>query len=118
MTARLQADYSLTYCEYNGQHFVLRSGPIGLGTTGEVAVIYMEEFQIQAIKTSPYPLEHWYWYVDDSELKCRTEDSERILEHLNSIEEGVIVFTKEEQHEGSLPVLDLTQNANRETGKV
>ena len=97
--------FSFTYCEYNGQHFVLGSGPIGLGTTGEVAIIYMVEFQIQAIKTSPYPLEHWYWYVDGSELKCRTEDSERILEHLNAIEEGVIVFTKEEQHEGSSPDL-------------
>ena len=36
--------FSLTYYEYNGQHFVLGSGPIGLGTTGEVAIIYMEEF--------------------------------------------------------------------------
>ena len=52
--------FSLTYCEYNGQHFVLGSGPIGLGITGEVAIICREEFQIQAIKTSPYPLEHWY----------------------------------------------------------
>ena len=110
--------FSLTYCEYNGQNFVLGSGPTGLGTTGEVAIIYMEKFQIQAIKTSPYPLEHWYWYVDDSELKCRTENSERIFEHLNAIEKGVIVFTKEEQHEGSLPVLDLKQNVNRETSEV
>ena len=106
--------FSLTYCEYNGQHFVLGSGPTGLGTTGEVAIICMEKFQIQAIKISPYPLEHWYWYVDDSELKCCTE----VLEHLNAIEKGVIVFTKEEQHEGSLPVLDLKQNVNRETGEV
>ena len=110
--------FSLTYCGYIGEHFVLGSGPTGLGTTGEVAIIYMEKFQIQAIKTSPYPLEHWYWYVDDSELKCHTENSERILEHLNAIEKGVIVFTKEEQHEGSLPVLDLKQNVNRETGEV
>ena len=48
--------FNITYCEYNGQHFVLGSGPIGLGTTGEIAIIYMEEFQIQAIKSSPYPL--------------------------------------------------------------
>ena len=107
--------FSLTYCEYNGQHFVLGSGPIGLGTTVEVAIIYVEKFQIQAIKTSPYPLEHWYWYANDSELKCRTENSGRVLEHLNAIEKGVIVFTKEKQHEGSLPALDLKQNVNRET---
>ena len=110
--------FNLTYCEYNGQHFVLGSGPIGLGTTGEIAIIYMEEFQIQAIKSSPYPLDQWYWYVDDSEIKCRSDDSEKILQHLNAMEENIIVFTKEEQKEDSLPVLDLKQNVNRETGKI
>ena len=29
--------------------------------------LYMEEFQIQAMKTSPYQLNQCYWYVDDSE---------------------------------------------------
>ena len=111
--------FNLTYCEYNGQHFVLESGPIGLGTTGEIAIIYMEEFQIQlAIKSSPYPLDQWYWYVDDSEIKCRSDDSEKILQHLNAMEENIIVFTKEEQKEESLPVLDLKQNVNRETGEI
>ena len=95
--------FNLTYCEYNGQHFVLGSGPIGLGTTDEIAIIYMEEFQIQAIKSSPYPLDQWYWYVDDSEIKCRSDDSEKILQHLNAMEENIIVFTKEEQKEESLP---------------
>ena len=43
---------------------------------------------------------------------------EKILEHLNAIEENVVVFTKEEQEEESLPVLDLKQNVNRETGEI
>ena len=88
--------FGLTYCEYNGKHYVLDSGPIGLGTTGEIAKIYMEDFQIRAMDTSPRPLDQWYWYVDDSELKCKKEDSEKILEHLNGMEKGVIQFTKEE----------------------
>ena len=60
----------------------------------------------------------WYWYVDDSEMKCRRDDWEKILEHLNAIEENVVVFTKEEQEEESLPVLDLKQNVNREIGEI
>ena len=40
--------FNLTYCEYNGQHFVLGNGPIGLGATGEIAIIYMEEWQRKA----------------------------------------------------------------------
>jgi hypothetical protein len=59
--------FGLSYCEFDGKHYVLESGPIGLGIiTGEVAIIYMEEFQIRAMQTFPYPLDQWYWYVDDS----------------------------------------------------
>ena len=73
--------FGLTYCEFDGRHYVLESGPIGLGATGEIAIIYMEEFQLRAMESSPYPLDQWYWYVDDSELKCKEEESEEILEH-------------------------------------
>ena len=110
--------FGLTYCEYNGKHYVLDSGPIGLGTTGEIAKIYMEDFQIRAMDTSPCPLDQWYWYVDDSELKCKKEDSEKILEHLNGMEKGVIQFTKEEQKDDILPVLDLKQRVDRKTKQV
>ena len=110
--------FGLTYCEYNGKHYVLDSGPIDLGTTGEIAKIYMEDFRIRAMDTSPCPLDQWYWYVDDSELKCEKEDSEKILEHLNGLEKGVIQFTKEEQKDDTLPVLDLKQRVDRKTKQV
>ena len=32
--------FSLTYCEYNGEHYVLECGPIGLSVVGEVAIIW------------------------------------------------------------------------------
>lgn len=50
---RVEWMFGLTYCEFEGEHYVLESGPIGLGATGEIAIIYMEEFQIRATKTSP-----------------------------------------------------------------
>ena len=31
--------FSLTYCEYDGRHYVLDCGPIGLSVVGEVAII-------------------------------------------------------------------------------
>jgi hypothetical protein len=61
-------------------------------------------------------LDQWYWYVDDSEMKCKEDQSEEILEHLNSIKPDVIVFTKENQVEDTLPILDLEQKVDR-TGK-
>ena len=70
--------FSLTYCEYNGSHYVLDCGPIGLSVVGEVAIIYMEDFQMRA-KSEDYPeLEKWPWYVDDSVLKSRRNRSTEI----------------------------------------
>ncbi len=51
--------FDLTYCKYGGRHFVLDSRPIGLGATDEIAIIYMEDLQLRALETSPYPLNEW-----------------------------------------------------------
>ena len=110
--------FSLTYCEYNGKHYVLDCGPIGLSVVGEVAIIYMEEFQIKA-KSEEFPeLNDWPWYVDDSVLKCKRTKASPILGHLNSIEPETIRFTKEEEEDNRLPSLDLEMNVNRTTKKV
>ncbi len=108
----------LTYCKFDGKHYVLKRGPIGSGATGEIAIIYMEEFQLRAVETSPYPLDQWYWYVDGSELKCKEEESEGVLEHLNNIKPRVIVFTKEDKKDDVLRVLDLKQGVDRKTKQV
>ena len=39
--------FDLTYCEWGGSHFVLDSRPIGLGATGGVAIIYMEDLKLR-----------------------------------------------------------------------
>ena len=100
--------FDLTYCEYGGSHFVLDSGPIGLGATGE----------LRAMETSPYPQNEWFWYVDDSETKCKEGEAHEILDHFNTIEPGVIVFTKEDQEGDVLLVLELKQTVNRKTKKI
>ena len=79
--------FHLTYCEYGGSHFVLDSGSIGLSATGEIEIIYMEDFQLRAMETSPYPLNEWFWYVDDSETKCKEGGAQEIVDHLNTIEQ-------------------------------
>ena len=67
--------FGQTCCEYNWNFYTLDSGPIGLGVTGELAIVYMKEFQIWAISASPYQLEQWFWYVD-------LDDSERLIDTL------------------------------------
>ena len=110
--------FKLTYCEYNGDHYVLDCGPIGLSVVGEVAIIYMEDFQMRS-KTVDFPeLNEWPWYVDDSVLKCKRNRSEEILQHLNNIEPEHIKFTKEEEDNGKLAVLDLELNVDRKQKKI
>ena len=53
--------FDLTHCGYGGSHFVLDIGPIGLGAAGEIAIIYMEYFQLRAMETFPYPLNMWFY---------------------------------------------------------
>jgi len=110
--------FALTYCEYDGKHYVLDCGPIGLSVVGEVAIIYMEEFQMRA-KTEEFPeLANWPWYVDDSVTKCKQKRAKEILDHLNSIEPEHIRFTMEEEEDNKLPVLDLSLIVNRKTKKI
>ena len=70
-------------------------------------------------KSNEYPeLIQWPWYVDDSVLKCRRERAEQILHYINSIEPDVIKFTKEEEENGKIAVLDLELNINRRQKKI
>ena len=69
--------FALTYCEYDGKHYVLDCGPIGLSVVGEVAIIYMEDFQMRA-KTKDFPeLANLLWYVDDSVTKCKKKEDQK-----------------------------------------
>ena len=63
-------------------------------------------------------LNDWPWYVDDSVLKCKRVKADPILDHLNSIEPKHLKFTKEEEENNRLPVLDVGMNVNRKTKKV
>ena len=56
--------------------------------------------------------------VDDSEMKCEKDQSDEILRHLNGIKPDIIVFTKEDQEDDILPVLDLKQKLDRVTKRV
>ena len=78
----------------------------------------MEDFQMRGKHENFPELQNWPWYVDDSVLKCKKEKAETILNHLNNIEPDYIKFTKEEEENNKLPVLDLELNVNRKTKKI
>ena len=63
-------------------------------------------------------MDNWPWYVDDSVLKCKRHKAQDILDHINSIEPEHIKFTKEEEENNKLAVLDLELNVNRKKKKI
>ena len=67
----LRWTFKLTYCEYNNTHYTLDCGPIGLSVVGEVAIIYMEEFQMKVKTESTLNYASGHMDVDDSVLKCK-----------------------------------------------
>ena len=46
--------FGKTYCEYTLNFYLLESGPIRLGVAEELAIVYVEDSQIQAITASSY----------------------------------------------------------------
>ena len=78
----------------------------------------MEEFQLECMKLPYSCLRQWYWYVDDSELKCEESQAEDILDEINKIKKDVIVFTMEKQQDDTLAVLDLKQTIDRRTKRI
>ena len=51
-------------------------------------------------------------------MKCRKDRTDEILEYLNNIEPDHIRFTKEEEVDGRIAVLDLDLSVNRRTKKI
>ena len=78
----------------------------------------MENHQIRAISTSPYQLEQWFWYADDFETKCKSDEAKQILDHWNSIEPGVICLTMKDILNDEIAVSDFKQKIDRKRKSI
>ena len=69
-----------------------------------IANIFMEEFEVKALSSTPPP-SLWLRFVDDTFVINRAEHSQALLQHINS-QDPCIQFTVEPTQQGSLPFLD------------
>ena len=66
--------------------------------------IYMEIFEVEAIRSAPNPPQFWKRYVDDTFTILQSSKKEEFLEYLSSIDQK-IQFTAEDQREdGAMPL--------------
>ena len=72
-----------------------------------VANLYMENFEVRALSTSPNPPLMWKRFVDDIFVVMKKAHKEEFLTHLNSVDKNIQFTTEEPRPDGSLPFLDI-----------
>ena len=72
-----------------------------------VANLFMEDLEVQAIRTSPTPPSLWKRFVDDTFTIIKKKDRNSFLQHLNSIHNNIKFTCEEVRDDGSMPFLDI-----------
>ena len=79
-----------------------------------VANLYMESFEVEALRSAPHPPYLWKRFVDDTFTILQSSQRDGFLEYLNSIDQH-IQFTAEDQREdGAMPFLGILVTPGRD----
>ena len=97
-----------SYFSFQGRFYQQTEGAaVGSPISPIVANPFMEDLEVQAIKTSPTPPALWKRYVDDTFTIIKKEDRNSFLQHLNSIHPNIKFTCEEVRDDGSMPFLDI-----------
>ena len=97
-----------SYFSFQGRFYQQTEGAaMGSPFSPIVANLFMEDLEVQAIKTSPTPPALWKNYVDDTFTIIKKEDRNSFLQHLNSIHPNIKFTCEEVRDDGSMPFLDI-----------
>ena len=80
---------------------------IGSPISPKVANLFMEDFEVQAIMTSPSPPVLWKRYVDETFTIIHKQHKDSFLEHLNNINPSIKFTSEETRPDGAIPFLDI-----------
>ena len=97
-----------SYFSFQGRFYQQTEGAaMGSPISPIVAYLFMEDLEIQAIRTSPTPPSLWKRFVDDTFTIIKKEDRSSFLQHLNSIHQNIKFTCEEVRDDGSMPFLDI-----------
>ena len=106
ITTLLEFCLTQTYFLFQGKYYKQTQGAaMGSPISPIIANIFMEEFEVQALQSSPNPPSMWLRFVDDTFVINRAEHIQSLLQHINN-QDPHIQFTVEPTQHGSLPFLD------------
>ena len=103
-----------TYFQYDGVIYTQVEGAaMGSPISPIVANLYMEWFEETALQSFPFQLTVWKRYVDDTFVALCASLISELTKHINSLDPS-IQFTKEEEADNSLPMLDTLTTRDNE----
>ena len=97
-----------TYFMFQGKYFEQIEGAAMRSPSSPiVANLYMESFEVEAIRYAPHPPYLWKRYVDDTLTITESSYKSEFLEHINSIDDHIQFTCEDQRHDGSMPFLDI-----------
>ncbi|XP_013411770.1 uncharacterized protein LOC106174656 [Lingula anatina] len=108
-----------TYFQYKGKFYQQTYGAaMGSPLSPVIANIFMEEFEMKALQTTPNPPKFWGRYVDDTGVVSKKTHVQALFEHINAQHQSIHFTIEEENVEGSLPMLDVKMTKDKERIKT
>ena len=103
ITTLLVVHIKSTYFSFQSKYFELvhdaaMASPI-------CPIVFMEEFEINAINTATYPPRLWLRYVDDTFIIQKAKNSHLLLQHINYIDPHIQFTAGSPNTDGSIPFL-------------
>ena len=68
--------------------------------------LFMAEFKLKALSSTPYLPHLWLGYIDDTFVIQEAKHSQQLLQHINSQDQHIQFTVEEPNQEGALPFLD------------
>ena len=97
-----------TYFSFQDRLYEQKEGSaMGSPISSIMANLFMEDFEIRALATSPCTPKLWETFVDDTFTVINKIHKEAFLEHLNSVNSNIQFTSKEHCEDGSIPFLDM-----------
>ena len=107
ITCLLEFCLKCTYFTFQGRYFEQKGDAMGSPIIPIVAKLYMEDFEVKAINSSPQPPYLRKRFVDDTLPSLSQHRKQAFLEHLNSIDHHIQFTSEESRPDGSMPFLDI-----------